>query len=756
VIGGLALLAGVLAGLGMARPPTPAWLLAAAVVVAVAASMARGRPAVRALAAFTLGAAMAGGTVASWSGRVVTPAQADARVLLEARIVDTPARAGTELRFDADVTVLEGAVDARPRRARLAWRDAPFAPRAGERWRLLVRLAPLGDTHNFSGPDLERIALRDRVHLAGRVLPAALNERLALAPDSVNTTRARIALRIGDAVADPDAAALLAALAVGVTDGVSRDQWRVFNATGTTHLVAISGMHVTLFAVLAFAVARSGWRLLPASFLDRETFAAVAGLAAAGAYALLAGFSVPTQRTWLMLAIFVVSRLAARVVGAARVWSLSLIGVLLLDPLAPLASGFWLSFVAVGVLLFLGQGAVVHAPPTWWSRGRTALRLQIGVMTLLAPLTVAVFGGVSLAGLSVNLVAIPLISFVFVPVILAGAVTSLVSPPLAAACFHGAAWLYERSWPLLVAAADVDHALWRVTPPGWWYVMALVAGALLLRRWPLSLRLTGLVASWPLLFPTSTVPPDGRARIEVLDAGRGQSVLIETASRLLLYDTGDSWGSDGARTRTAVLPALGARLRAIDRVWLPSLDPDRAAGVALLAEERGFADLRVGGGWRAASLPARPCRDSAFTTDGVRVETWTAGRGGEYCVLRIVAGGHAVLIGGDLDAAAERGLVARLGAAALASDAVLLSRHASALASSRQWIEASGARLAIASGGTASGSRATALERWRRAGARILDTRIDGALRLELGTDGLDIRATARRSRYPFAWRRLP
>ena len=198
--------------------------------------------------------------------------------------------------------------DDRVRVARLAWRDARVVPRVGERWRLLVRLAPLSDTRNFAGADPARFAFRDRVHLAGRVLPSRLNLRLALAHASVDSLRARVAARIGDQVADPDAAALLVALSVGLTDRLSADQWRVFNATGTTHLVAISGLHITLFALIAFFVARVAWRwlhwLLPwAHGIEREPFAVVLGLAAAGAYSLLAGFSVPTQRTWLMLAL---------------------------------------------------------------------------------------------------------------------------------------------------------------------------------------------------------------------------------------------------------------------------------------------------------------------------------------------------------------------------------------------------------------------------------------------------------------------
>ena len=165
------------------------------------------------------------------------------------------------------------------------------------------------------------------MHFAGRVLPSTLNARLALANTSVDTLRARVAARIGEAVADPDAAALLTALAVGLTDRMSADQWRVFNATGTTHLVAISGLHVTMFALLAFTAARFAWRWLPfARRVEREPFAMLLGLGAAGAYALLSGFSVPAQRTWLMLAMFAWARLAARHVGVGRVWSLALDG----------------------------------------------------------------------------------------------------------------------------------------------------------------------------------------------------------------------------------------------------------------------------------------------------------------------------------------------------------------------------------------------------------------------------------------------
>jgi competence protein ComEC len=747
-----------LLGLCAAGSPPFAWTTAALSFAGIVGLTPLRRRAALSCAAFVLtGAALSSLAAAGWLALRIEPRSADQRVLVEGRVLDVPRRAGGELRFDAEIIFIDGVHDPRPRRARLAWRDAPATPRVGERWRWLVRLAPLADTRNFDGIDLARIAFRERVHVAGRVLPSKLNARQALAPASIDTARARIASRIDDSVADPDAAALLVALAVGLTDRMSLDQWRVFNATGTTHLVAISGLHVTMFALLAFAIARRLWRHLPLrTIIARETFSGLLGLAAAGAYVLLAGFSVPAQRTWLMLAVFAFARFSARHVGAGQVWALALGAVLLLDPLAPLAAGFWLSFMAVGVLLIVSSAW----PPGRGVRAlaREAVRLQVAVMLALAPLTFAVFDSVSIGGLAVNLVAIPLISLLFVPLILTGAMLALALPGFDAPLFALAAWTYDLCWPALVRAADLPAARWAVSAPAWWFLCALPAIGVGLWRWPAGLRWSAACVVLPLLFAPSRMPEPGVVRARILDVGRGSATIVATASQVLLFDTGDGWNTAGTRIRQVALPALDALgATRVDMLVLPTLTPDRAAGAAWLAHERRTERVRVGGGWPASSLPAERCADGGFRRDGVTFEFLSQGR---YCVLRVVSGARALLLAGDLDAAAERALLGRLPPGALASDVVVLSRQASSVGSTRQWIEASappsGAALAIATGGIGfSAARAGALERWRRAGSIVLDTRLEGAIDLTIGTTGIDV-ALARRTRYPFAWRRSP
>jgi competence protein ComEC len=140
--------------------------------------------------------------------------------------------------------------------------------------------------------------------------------------------------------------------------------------------------------------------------------------------------------------------------------------------------------------------------------------------------------------------------------------------------------------------------------------------------------------------------------------------------------------------------------------------------------------------------------------DGVTFEVFAAGP--RDCALRVAAGPHAILLGGGLDARAERALLSRLPAGRLASDVVLMGRGASPQASSREWIETSAARVAIAAGGLAgSASRAETLGRWRDAGIPVLDTLYEGDIEIALGMQGFAVLGTARTSRYPFAWRRV-
>jgi competence protein ComEC len=614
-------------------------------------------------------------------------------------------------------------------RATLRWPGAPHL-RAGERWQLLLLLhAPTAAANPGSSADASQW-LRLRVHASGQVLVSALNRRLAQAPLALDGLRERIANAIAARVVERDAAALIIALAVGDTQRVSSEQWRVFNAAGITHLVAISGLHVTLFCQLCAALTAMLWNRCAGlqRWLPRHSCAVLVGLLASFGYALLAGWSVPTQRTLLMLATWHGLRMTARPRPAARTLSAGLCGVLLIDPLAPLAAGFWLSFLAVSVLLV--QAAMTAPAVSGW---RALVHTQGQVTIALVPVTVAVFGSVPVAGLAVNLVAIPLFSLLLVPLVLGATVLLGACPALATPLYRLAALLIDASWPALHAAASSPVALLRAAPPAWWYALAVVAVFVALLPWRAWMRTTALLALLPAMLPANIRVPPGSFAATILDVGRGEAVLVRTARHALMFDDGESWGSNGSIVAARLVPALRHySLARLDAVLLPQLDPDRGAGVLALAAALPV-DALLAGVAREPPPEFSACREGArWSWDGVEFELLDA----DGCVLRIAAGGSILtLIGARYGTDPARWLGAQPGRVA----AVLWPPGAGAAQVEARPLAASTTRVALFSTtarAALAAKPAAGLRAWRDAGARVYLTGVDGALELEYAASG--------------------
>ncbi|MEZ5475385.1 MAG: ComEC/Rec2 family competence protein [Steroidobacteraceae bacterium] len=763
---GIAFFAGHLIALLAVAPLSSTWCgcaFAAAVLAWWRVGTRRYVAAVRLLAAGVAGFALLSWTVGAWLTHRLPLSDHDERLLVTGMIVSVPARAGDEVSFDARVQILapRDRVMQGPLKLRVRWHGAPPVLLAHETWQWLLRV----DTHSRSlAVDLDRIWLRDRVHALAVVLPSPLNVRERIAPRSIDALRERIARAIDRSVVDRDAAALIRALAVGLTDQMTREQWRVFAATGTTHLVAISGLHVTLFALVAFAVARALWRWLPAWLVpcDREPFALTAGVVAALGYALLAGWSVPTQRTLLMLGVFAVLRLQQRSGSVSQVLLAALVGVLLLDPLAPLAAGLWLSFGAVAAILWVEVPRIRRVPNTW-----AALRVQGAIVIALAPATVAMFGSMSLSAVIVNAIAIPAISFVLVPIVLLGSLVILMWPQGGGQLLRVAESCYEFGWPSLARAAEWPLSLVLLEPSLWWYPLALVALARALAPIALRVRIATSVALLPLLGPGAAELSQGMVRATLFDTGRGVLVALRTARHAVLYDTGDSFNSAGrpleALLTSGTLAPPDARF---DLVVLPRVTQDRAAGIGRLVTHASIGELRGGGAWPGSVLPYRPCQDGDVRIlDGVSFELLVGASGARrYCALRITTAAQALLLAGEFDRSAERDAVRRAAtrghagvAHSLASDVLLVSRRGSGAGSSREWRGAVAPSVAIVTGPRATrvtSPRAVVLRDWRASGARLLETESRPVVSVRLGAAGEPRIGSPAESRYAFLWRR--
>lgn len=728
----LAFLAGVLVVQYSPSLPGTGPLVAAAIAAAMAAPLLR--------SALPL-VFVAGLALATWTAHAVLrdrlhPADEGEVVQIEGVVASVPLRSPERLQFDF-------APDDRrlPSRVRLSWFDprAELAP--GERWAFSVKLRAPRGLANPGGFDAEQRAAIDRVGATGYVHDETEPRRVAAASGwPVQRSRAWLAGRIDAAVGESRANGLVQALAVGVQDAVPDDQWRLFRLTGITHLVAISGLHVTLFAVVVAAGVRAAFRLPVLGRLQRWRIPAEAGcgLAAAFAYSLLAGWSVPTQRTVLMVGVCACAHLLRRRVGSAPVLALALVVVLARDPLAAATAGFWLSFGAVAAL-------VASTPGRLGALGtvRTFLVTQAAVTIALAPLTAALFGGLSWVGTLANVVAIPAYSFVAVPLVLGGTAVAPFVPELAALAWRLAAAFLDLGWPLLEWLVELPGVGWSPVPPGPGAFALGLGGVLVaLSPVPAAARGLGAVLVGGMLAVRAERPPQGTAWVTVLDVGQGLAVAVETRRHVVVYDTGPKYRGGGSAGESVVVPFLRARgWRAVDLLVVSHADDDHSGGapavrdaVAVRAEasgERGAIDpCLAGAGWRFDGVELRFLHPSGERHDYSRNDG--------SCVLRVDAGGRRALLTGDITRAVEAELVGAAGDGP-AADVVTVPHHGSRTSSSVEFVAATGARWAVVSAGWRNRwgfPKPDVVSRWSDADAQVVEVARSGATRFVLSPSG--------------------
>ena len=708
-------------------------------------------------------AALAFILAAWWWSQSCWPVSADGdRVRAEAVIDSLVTLRNGALEFDADVTLASGVAQGRTLRTRIVWRAPPRPwPAAGERWQLLLQLrAPRVPA--MGARDAAREAFRDGIQARATVIASPLDRRLAPASSGLLVARAAIERALHKLVPERETAALFAGLAVGATGAITREQWQVFSATGTTHLVAISGMHVTLFAWLTAALARILW-LRSASLqarVTREAFAGVLGVSAAAGYALMAGFGVPTQRTLVMLACWWWAKLAGREQCGYEVLGLAMLAILVIDPLAPLSSGFWLSFVAMATLLSgdlsLAPKEIsptAPAPATQWRRllvathdwWRETAHTQWRVTIALAPVTLAWFAAFSLAGLLANFIAIPVFSFVLVPCVLVASALQVFWPLAAEIILWPARLAWQGLWPLLQSFASQPLSNITITddPRLWWF--ATPAVFLWLFPVPWRWRVVSTCCLLPWAWPLRTAPAAGTAAVELLAAGDGVAVLVRTQQHALLYETGEAYGTRGRRAETLIIPTLRAHgVDAVDLLVLGRANANNVAGVATLLRRERVRMVRAGGAWRDPPPRGGACRtreswqwDEVTFTLLPATDIPTAS-----CVLRIdtpsapaapaaSARATSMLFAERLDGTEARVLATH--PAVRHVDVILAPRRGSPAAVSDEFVAAvQPSQVLLAAARVDAARRARVAERWRIAPQCVLST-TSGPIAFTLG-----------------------
>jgi competence protein ComEC len=491
---------------------------------------------------------------------------------------------------------------------------------------------------------------------------------------------------------------------------------------------------------------RRVWLRLPqplASY-DLEAAAAAGGLATAY-YAALTGFAVPAQRSLLMIVVALGLLLRRRSVGLLQGLAAALLAVLIFDPFAPLGASFWLSFVAVAVVLVLAAPRRVRATrgSARLAHGAAAVAgLQWSIGLALLPLTAYLFAEVSLLGPLVNLVAIPLFNLVLVPLTLLATLAcsfDLLAPGLGILLIHGVGWLASHTVAILHALGELPVAALSVpAPPPITLWLAALGVAFALPAHPLPGRRLAWLAVLPMFVALPRPPPLGAARIVVLDVGHGLAVIVETNAHRLLFDAGPTFPSGFDSGEEVVVPALHASgRRGLDRLIVSHSDNDHAGGAAAVLAAFPRADVLHGPD--VAALGGRRCeRGEEWQWDGVRFlvlhpPAEFAARGNESsCVLKIAAAGGSVLLTGDIE---RRGETAVEGLADLRADVVVVPHHGSATSSSAGLVRAVAADYAIVSAGHANRwgfPKPVVRARWEDAGAAVLVTGDSGAITVDV------------------------
>jgi competence protein ComEC len=667
----------------------------------------------------------------------LAPTLEGSTLAISGSVASVPEVVGDGLRF-AFVTEPQPGV---PPLVELTWYEPGWRPRAAERLRLDVRLRRPRGFANPGGADYEARLLREGIGATGYVLAAARRGRdwHDVVRFPVLVARDQIAASIRSALGERPATGIIAGLSVGLQDALSTEQWRELARSGTSHLMAISGMHIGMFAVIAgwLAARVQRWRQRRGAIGAARDAAVLAGSAAALAYGSLAGWSVPTQRTVIMIAIVAVALRARRRVGAADALALGAIAVLALAPLAPLAAGFWLSFGAVAAILLVTSGQLARVA---FLRGYT--QAQWAVTAGLVPVLVGSFGTVSIVSVGVNLVAIPLYTLVVVPAVLIGTALLLIVPTVGEAALGGVAWLVEATWPLIAVPAAWPWATWSVAglPP--WAWIALVAGAAAaLAPLPAPGRAAGFLLALSACLWQPAPPDPGAARFTMLDVGQGLTAIVETRHHVLVYDAGPAFRSGNDAGAMAVGPFLRHRgRRRIDMLVASHDDLDHAGGAATVASLLPVARRAASGSALDALGPVERCRRGEhWTWDGVSFEWIHPGPellprdNDRSCVLRVRAGRHSALITGDVERLGEEELVAQ--GLLRREDVVLVPHHGSRTSSTEAFVSATRPRWALVPSGHRNRwgfPKAQVVARWQDAGAEVLVGSATGAIEFEL------------------------
>jgi len=680
-------------------------------------------------------------------------------VWVEGEVIGLPRVNGRSQRFGLAVLDLElseqataalagQSVEYSLQRLRINWYQTLREVKPGERWRLLLRLKRPHGFANPGGFDYQGWLFQKGIGATGYVRKHENNQRLGEAGFHrlLDQWRYRLYQQLSDRLQGDPKKGLLLALLVGERSDVDGSQWQLLSRTGTNHLFVISGLHVGFVALCAYLLFfnLSRWLLLGPPRIAAQQVGVCGALIAACGYAAIAGFSLPTQRALIMLVVMLAGRLLRRRVNVWHSYFMALLLVLLWDPLAPQGVGFWLSFGAVGSLLY-AFGLRTHSRGFWWRW----IRPQWVVFVAFFPVLLFFFQQVSLVSPLANVIAIPVVGFVLVPlcVLMVGAeivvqITGLgVFETLVNQLSFAASFGLELIVELLRLLAEIPGGQWVSTLSVWALLCALAGVLLMLSPCGLPARWLALFCFLPLFVGPDNKPPSGYFEMTVLDVGQGLAVQISTRNHHLVYDVGARFNANFDAASAVILPYLRQRgIRSLHRVIISHGDNDHAGSLPMLLAELPVDDVMSGASGKVSEREdVMPCQAGfSWQWDQVTFELmqteslfWNK-ENNRSCVLKVSTQNMSVLVPGDIETRAEVALVKKYGEA-LQADVLLAPHHGSLSSSSDVFLNQVQPSVVIVSSGYRNRfghPHPKVMARYQERQINVLNTANEGAIRV--------------------------
>ena len=605
-------------------------------------------------------------------------------------IASLPEQDDRRVSFDFVIT---DSMQTLPHKIRLSWYTPVQSIKAGQHWSFTVKLKRPHGSFNANGFDYERQLFIEGIGATGYIRPQV--KPVLLARDSawfhISVWRQTISDQLSELLATSPSLGLIKALTIGDGGAITQAQWEVFRKTGTTHLVVISGSHIGLVAGLVYFLMLRFWAWTGILKWSPQQVAAIVALLVGVFYSALAGFSVPTQRSVIMLAVAMLAIITQRNTRPFHTLATALLAVLLLDPLAVLSAGFWLSFIAVALIIYTVSGRLGKLNIIW-----ETLKLNAVMSIGLVPLTLLFFQQVSLISPVANAIAVPVISFLVVPFALLAVALMFIAPMLATWLFWLADWLLQGLWWLLVHLAALPYAIISHAQPSIWALLfAVISILILLAPKGMPARWLGLVLLLPLIFTESQRPAIGDLKLTLLDVGQGLAVVIQTAEHYLVYDTGAKFSADSDQGKKVLLPFLRQQgADKIDQLIISHGDNDHIGGAKSLIQGMVVEKIFTSVPEQLIDYQAveKCIAGQSWSWDGINFTMLSpveqlSSENNNSCVLQIQSAHGNVLLTGDIEAQAEAWLVKTYGEQ-LKAKILIAPHHGSKTSSTLAFLQA--------------------------------------------------------------------